>query len=204
MKYAICGQMGSGKTTVSNYLVENYGFKRLSLAEPIYNIINSLEGHTSNELYDLYIRPLAKDKYIKLIPYIDKIREIPNEKPKPRKRLQMLGTEYGRNEVADDIWIDLLLLKALTEPLVVVDDLRFHNEFSALKTAGFKTIRLNVPYPIRLERLLNLYGKDFDTSRLNHASELDVLKMSPDFELDAGQDNKFAFKQIDEILKRGS
>ena len=38
MKIALIGKSGSGKDTVSNILVSNYGFKKINFSDDIYKI----------------------------------------------------------------------------------------------------------------------------------------------------------------------
>ena len=90
----------------------------------------------------------------------------------PRVMLQTLGTEWGREAVSQDIWINLLLTQAKTvlhedgstgywdyDPLlgptpssssklvrgVVISDVRFSNEFTAIREAGGSVIRVVRP-----------------------------------------------------------
>ena len=89
----------------------------------------------------------------------------------PRIMLQTLGTEWGRNEVDQNIWIDYLLRTAKTllhedgnvkrwsyDPLygpvtaddehirgVVISDVRFENEFQAIRREGGSVIRILRP-----------------------------------------------------------
>jgi len=67
----------------------------------------------------------------------------------PRYAMQVLGTEWGRDLMAQDIWRKILLSKVsrcVSEGhSVVVDDLRFENEAEALKEFGFTVISVKRP-----------------------------------------------------------
>jgi hypothetical protein len=53
----------------------------------------------------------------------------------PRHAMQTLGTEWGRELIADDIWVQIGLNKAKTGKSVITD-VRFPNEAAAIKEAG--------------------------------------------------------------------
>lgn len=53
----------------------------------------------------------------------------------PRDLMQTLGTEWGRKQVADDIWIEVMRrhLVSTNWKTVIVDDIRFNSEADMLK-----------------------------------------------------------------------
>jgi hypothetical protein len=201
MNIAFIGKMSSGKTTASQYLVDNYGYKKLSLAEPIYWIVNDLKNKTPRELYSLYIAPYLTsgftdkelDKFIAGIDYVNK--NIPREQPKPRKQLQFIGTEVGRG-IRDTLWVDILLNR-VTGDNNTVDDVRFSNELQYLKNAGFILIKLEITKEEQKIRLSKLY-KNFDPEILNHGSEIEIDALLGDYSMKSDAD---VFKNIDHILK---
>lgn len=100
----------------------------------------------------------------------------------PRYLMQTLGTEWGRNLVSGSLWTDLLAYRAtfaLTHGTsVVVDDMRFPNEFACLKSLGAKMVRVTRPGVVaktnhKSEGLLDEY--QFDLTILND-SDLSKLK----------------------------
>lgn len=64
----------------------------------------------------------------------------------PRFAMQTLGTEWGRETIAQDIWVRTLIARAnrlrASGVAVVVDDMRFVNEASAIQAAGGKLVRV--------------------------------------------------------------
>jgi hypothetical protein len=199
--------MASGKTVCSNYLVENHNYNKISLAEPIYWIVNNLNKESSINLYyhylDPYINPpLTYDNQIKIINLIEKIKKIPNEKPKPRKRLQWFGTDGIRKQICDTMWIDILLNRISKNPekKYVVDDVRFPNELEILKKNNFIIVKLEVDSHIQRERLQHLYGK-FDESILYHDSEKDIEKLKGDITINANTPLKIMFQDLKKGLK---
>ena len=62
-----------------------------------------------------------------------------------RQGLQTLGTEWGRNLMGEDIWIDHLLHRTASAPRITIDDLRFPNEYERLLDRGAVFVRM-MPY----------------------------------------------------------
>ena len=64
-----------------------------------------------------------------------------------RKLLQSLGTDWGRNMVGPDIWVDLLMKRIDQDDahLAIIDDVRFDNEADAIHERGGVVIELERP-----------------------------------------------------------
>lgn len=64
-----------------------------------------------------------------------------------RQLLQSLGTDWGRNMVGPDIWVDLLMQRIEQEDthLAIIDDVRFDNEADAIHERGGVVIELERP-----------------------------------------------------------
>ncbi|MBC8551458.1 MAG: hypothetical protein H8D23_17575 [Candidatus Brocadiales bacterium] len=207
MNIAIVGQMASGKTTCSNHLVETLGYTRISLAEPIYWVVNNLHLGTPSDLYYNHLHPyiyppLTSEEQVTMINAISHTKTIPNESPKPRKRLQWLGTEGGRQQVRDSIWIDVLNNRIAREPSkeYVIDDVRFGNESAAMSDIGFYVIKLDIDKETQRQRLLNLYG-EFDEEILSHGSEIEIAKIKGDTHLDAAKPLELMLSELTEVIK---
>ena len=64
--------------------------------------------------------------------------------PKGRKLLQVLGTECGRECISENIWTDKWM-EAIEGDIVIVDDLRFQNEYDCLnKVIGYKVVHIHL------------------------------------------------------------
>lgn len=59
-----------------------------------------------------------------------------------RWAVQTLGTEWGRKLIADNLWVQAALAKAMLYPRVVISDCRFPNEAQAVKAQGGTIIRV--------------------------------------------------------------
>lgn len=145
-KYArivlLSGKQGSGKTTTQKALIDawnqraNHKAVLVNFADPLYEMAEA-------------VRNIAA-RY-----------GIPKKMPKDGPLLQVLGTEWGRNTVSENIWVDALRGKmdhlyaqggvfAYDHPLFVVGDCRFRNEFELFPEA--LRVRLKCPEATRRER----------------------------------------------------
>ena len=104
-----------------------------------------------------------------------------NMKEKDRKLLQVIGTDAGRDQIDNEIWVkrfkeDMTIIKLTAEklglpiPKFVMDDCRFPNEHAILKELGFVGIYINVSDEKRKERLIGRDGKTQEET-FNHKSE---------------------------------
>jgi hypothetical protein len=142
---AITGGFGSGKSEVVNIIKNIHGANKVAnikFAQPLYDLQKIIQEYL----------------------------EIP--RCKDRNLLQLLGTEWGRNK-NPDIWINYFI-KSIEKykdfyDVLICDDLRYQNEFKALKEKGFIFVKINRPIKDRLVYL----GEGNDS----HSSELDLLNL---------------------------
>lgn len=119
---------GSGKTTIANYLVEQYKYHRIPFADPLKLMMKTLLqcfGYSTACGDKLLNDPTLKEKIL------------PKLGVTPRYMMQTLGTEWGRKLINPEIW--LFAWKQSVEELgvygnVVVDDVRFPNELGIVKS----------------------------------------------------------------------
>lgn len=129
----LCGRKRVGKDTIANHLADTYGFTQTSFAAPIKEGLAVMLKDYSYILPDIFERVDLKE-----VP----IPGLGQGKITARHLMVTLGTEWGRDLVADDIWTKALLNRlgrmymgprGLT---VVVSDVRFRNEALALLGRG--------------------------------------------------------------------
>jgi len=124
---AISGAARSGKDTLAQALCGQFGYKQYSFAEPIYKMLNTLP----------YLEHLASG-----LPTVEKEKEHSFYAKSPRRMLQTLGTEWGRNCVSEDLWIWILEEKferkydITKHSSYVISDLRFPNEANWVRKLG--------------------------------------------------------------------
>mgnify|MGYP007100040917 CR=1 FL=1 len=157
MKIAISGKMGSGKTTLANVLITQYGFVGLSFAKALKEVAMTEYGLSHEEAFG---------------------------NKKNRELLQQIG-EDKRNEHGQNYWVDKVLEQLNQNPNAnyVVDDVRYHSEYKALKDNGFIMVRIDSRMELRQERL----GDRFKNPDHISETQLDTI-VRPDF-AEEGQDS---------------
>ena len=199
--------MAAGKTTLATYLSRKYDYKILPLAQPIKDMEQALASGESplsvaNRFMSDTLDPMQLAMMVKIL---EEALLIPRESPKPRKRLQFIGTEGGRKRISSSIWIDYTAKLAEKYDRVAIDDVRFTNEYGRFYSADWRTIFLKITPNDQLERLHSLYP-DFDEQSLTHDSEVELenLEHFPhDLIIDVTSNNILAmYKIMDEWICR--
>lgn len=159
---ALCGPIGSGKSTAARHLCETHGYARTRFADPLKAMLRAV-GLTDRHL----------DGDLKAAPC-----ELLGGQS-PRHALQTLGTEWGRDMIHPDLWTMLWLRQA--QPLldagrrVVVDDLRFPNEAALVRVLGGCILRLDTPTASRAAHASERHAIDPHAVVFNEGQSLDVL-----------------------------
>ena len=122
MNVGIIGKMGSGKTTAAEFLVENHGFARMGLADPIRNFV------------------------------INEIGIKGKEDPLYRIMAQKIGTDVVRKHKPSAWIDNLCRRAEQETRPIVVGDIRFINEAEELSKRGWKLVYLKCPREIRVRR----------------------------------------------------
>lgn len=126
MLIGLAGLKQSGKSTAGDYLASKYKFEHTSFAAPM--------------------RRFAMD-----VLYMNEVQlELGKERPvaflgngvTPRKFLQLLGTEFGREMIHPDLWVRACLMRVRPENNTVISDVRFDNEAHAIRAMGGKIVRI--------------------------------------------------------------
>lgn len=119
MIIALSGAAGSGKTTIAQVLVRDYGFVRVRFAGPMKSMLMAIG------LTEAQVDGPEKETPCDLL--CGKT---------PRFALQRLGTEFGREMIGEDLWVNVAMKQieafVVRGQNVVIDDLRFDNEARAL------------------------------------------------------------------------
>lgn len=179
----ICGFKGSGKDTLTNYLVNNHNFIKFSFAEVTKDILSILfswnrkllEGDTiKSRIFRETIDPWWSEKL-----------RIPNLTP--RKTLQLIGTDLFRNNFNQDIWLRVIEKKILIEleknpkSKIIISDCRFPNEMEMLRSIGGKIICIHRDIPDWFEKYKT--GIDCKEAFELHESETSWIRQKFDFEI---------------------
>lgn len=126
----IAGQAGSGKDAAAAYLVEKYGVTRYSFADPLKEGVKTMLGLT-----DEHVNGALKEKVV------------PELGVSPRRIMQTLGTEWGRDTIRHDLWV--LLAEKRWRAMqgescggMVIADIRFEDEADFVDRNGGLVVHL--------------------------------------------------------------
>lgn len=128
----LTGRKGSGKDTMAEALVER-GYANLKFAGGLKAMIATLLHYQGADAETI-------DRMIE-----GDLKEVPSDLLQgqtPRWAMQSLGTEWGRNCMGENLWVDATMNRADTFEKVVITDVRFPNECAALQKRGGLTIRI--------------------------------------------------------------
>lgn len=171
----LSGYAQSGKSTVAEYFCLN-GYKRFRFAEGLKNMLKVI-GVTDNQID-------GSEKEVPLSLLCGKT---------PRQALQYLGTEYGRNLIGEDFWVNILenrvkeYLKKCDLNKVVIDDIRFPNELDRIVSMG--------GFIIRIER-------DSSVPVNRHVSETSLDSVVWDNVLSNNGTKDELYSKVDEMIRR--
>lgn len=161
----VTGKARSGKDTLSEHLYTRLGFdcNRAAFADPVKDMLRAI-GIDDIEGYKEEVHPLLGVT--------------------SRKMMQTLGTEWGREAIGEDTWINLTKEKGKGKKFLVISDVRFENEANFVRENGI---------------LLHVTGRG--GIKGFHKSESGVKFQLGDFRIDNGYDIEYLFSQADTLLK---
>lgn len=180
-KIALTGHARSGKDTVGQYLVDQYGFKRFAFADEMKRLLHEL------------------------------FPQIPSDpKPRRAYQVFGEGLRNLDIPGAKHVWINATMRQIETYiwwhsevdergANVVITDLRTPLEYERLRAEGFTIIRVKAQSALRIARAQQA-GDDFSLEDLTHDTESHIDSFSPDYEVvnDGSVDDLKA--QIDAIM----
>lgn len=136
----VCGFIGSGKGTVGDILVEEYGYEKISFADRLKDAAAVLYG---------WPRALLEGDTKSSREW----REQPDEfwtqelgrETTPRLVLQLMGTDCMRNGFDDNVWVLIVKQQILQHPEKnwVIPDVRFFNERQIIRDLSGEVWRVD-------------------------------------------------------------
>ena len=140
MIIGLVGLIGSGKGTISDYLINEYGFVSYSFASSLKDCLSAIFGWDREMIEGSTIE--SREWREKIDPWWASKLSIPNFTP--RWAMQNIGTELFRNQFHTDTWILSLQRKVLNSSSknIVISDIRFKNEFHAVQDLGSTMIQV--------------------------------------------------------------
>lgn len=173
-----CGYAGAGKDTAANAAITvlrayNRTAARVAFADPMRDMLAAL-GVPANHMYD---RALKEAPIASLSGH------------SYRKLAQTLGTEWGRNCLGEDFWVDAAFarVQAADVDAVLITDVRFPNEAARINAAGGFLARVTRP---GLERVNP------------HPSEEHVANFVPDYEILNDGDILLLANRVSEMVSK--
>ena len=168
IKIALSGWMYSGKTTVAEYLNEHYGFDTFSFADAL-KLNLEMIGIEPDRLYR------EKDATVRTL-------------------MQVYGQAMRQQD--EDYWAKMILESVDTaqeygSEAVVIDDMRFQNEFWKLRSKGFILVRV-------VNDTLSQINFDISETDLNDLAldgEFDYTLCARDGDL------RHLFQQVDDMMR---
>lgn len=189
---AISGKMGHGKDTVADFIKHldaenNWQIKKFAgKLKIVASILTGIPVHMFEdpefkdsylpECWDLYLKTEGKTILVEGHPKSD----VKHIKMKVRDFLQKLGTEAVRNGLHYNTWVNALMSEykkakdsdeEYNYPNWIISDLRFPNEYEAVKQQGGIIIRVNRPSIITnnhpSETALDDYSFDYTIENKN-------------------------------------
>lgn len=160
----IAGRARSGKDTVANFIIAAIGGYRYSFADPIRAMLAPL----GVDMNDPYWQARKEDV-------------IPALGVSPRRMMQTLGTEWGRNLISPDLWLVLAHQRLLRNgPGMVISDVRFENEAAWIRKHGGRIIHVIRPEAKAVEAHASEDGIEMlDTDvQLFNSGTLEELQLS--------------------------
>jgi hypothetical protein len=137
MIIGLVGFIGSGKGTVADILVNDYGFKKESFANPLKDAVSAIFG---------WDRALLEGDTAESRAFREKVDEFWSSRlgktVTPRWALQQMGTEAGRNVFGEAVWVTALEKRIQSVDNVVIADVRYPNEIEAITSIGGHVLRV--------------------------------------------------------------
>jgi len=155
----------SGKSTLAAFMAHNFGFEHRSISQPIKFM---LEG--------LLISVGLPRPHVERLMREDKEKTIPELGGRSFRELcQSLGTDWGRKLVQPRLWLEIALQPpSIVGRSVVIDDVRFVDEYWAIKEQGGEVWRIDrplAPIPSKHESEGQLEDMFFDRHFTNDSSK---------------------------------
>ena len=167
MILGIGGKLESGKDTLADYLVDNYGYKKMAFADNLKQICMKVFGLTHDQCYTTegkfkkFQEPMVlfNDDVAEIIIWLRNTNNlnitdeiilkmnsfVGKEFDSPRTVLQFVGTEIMRDCVDPDIHAKTVFNQIEREGLknVIIADARFANERKIIKERGGKLVLID-------------------------------------------------------------
>lgn len=156
----IAGQARAGKDTLASYMLDNIGdtWTRSSFADPMRAMLSAIDVDCSDDAKDLPANQYGVST---------------------RRMMQTLGTEWGRDGIGSNFWVDVFE-RSNAGKYVIVPDVHFENEAALVREHGV---------------LIHLVGRGGIEG--NHVSENAIEFKPGDIVIDNSRDMAWLHAQVD-------
>jgi len=196
MIIGICGFQSSGKDTIAEFLINEYGFQRLSFASVLKDIVSIMFSWPREKLEGLTKEDREWREQID--PWWSKSLKMPHLSP--RYVLQHFGTEIFRNHWHPDIWVKVVENKILeltqnnSQTNIVITDCRFENETNMLLRYQAKIIHVHRNMPSWFYKYK--MGIEVDEVKSMHSSEITWIRCFKDWEIENNGTKEELYKKV--------
>jgi len=178
---AFHGLPGSGKDTAANSLIEHADWVKVSFAAPLKRGLVAMLGIPIEDIENHKIKNEPNYMFGKSIRYM----------------AQTIGTEWGRNLIADDIWVQLAENSIRHSwrhgSNVANTDLRFENEAIRIKELG--------GYIVHIIRDANEHSeRQNETGAVNHTSNVTLPAKYIDYTIHNNGSLEMFYSEIVKIM----
>lgn len=180
------GLIEGGKSTVADYLVENYGYQKMSFSTALKESTMNLFGLTPDQVFTTKGKATVDDFW----------------GITPREILQRYGTESIREVFGYDFWVRVLDKKIRSmnpDSKIVVDDVRFLEESELIKSYGgqiWHVYRKKIYPENRIQKIKRCILEFLKLKTKVHKSELPLPDSIIDKVLDNTKDYEWIHGQI--------
>lgn len=159
MIIGICGFQSCGKDTAAKYLIDKYGFKKLSFASILKDIISIMFDWPRDKLEGLNCQD--REWREKVDDWWSQALNMPGLTP--RFVMQYIGTDLFRKYFHQDFWVKVFERQLKKYSNVVVTDCRYENEINLIKNCGGVIIQIyrNMPAWFYKYKNDNIKGEEF-------------------------------------------
>lgn len=160
----LAGQKYHGKDTAAAILAPHLDAEIVRFADPLKNMLREFyrtAAGTNPPLLEERIEGSLKES-----------ADVWLEGKSPREAMQTLGTEWGRNNIHQELWVNTLLRRVERMRAAIVPDVRFANECYAIQRAGGRVFRIDAGARVP------------DGSHSDHASEREIKDLPVDDVID--------------------
>ena len=151
-----CGFKGVGKTLAAKALADE-GYTDVQFSGGLKAMLRAFLEYNGVENPEMYTDDWYKNHRSRY--FCDK---------EFRHAMQTLGTEWGRNQIGTDFWINAWTRRIQMFDKITVSDVRFPDEVDAIRSKGGIIIRVFRPSFVNVD---------------NHESEANMMKLTADYEV---------------------